>query len=699
MSAQPSAQPEWHKPPSLSESQVYQLFSSGIPRLDLSGHDIGTDGVLNALAGCLRRENNCIDLDISDCNIGAKIEVLVNAINSNPQCRLRGLHMQQNGFGPNNGREHIRRLMKYNTSLQKVYLAGNDLAQDGFTVHAVIAGLRENPRSRILYIDLSSNGFEVLPFAELEELLHQRQHLFINFNSNEVTRNPKMQRSSQMLFQRHHVVNAMLNGQPPRGPSGPPSQGKGSVPGSHGGYTPMSMATMQRPGSHGSHAYTPISQSGIGTPNAYGPPGVPAHPNTQLGSQGGTPGPPGAPKGPGCGICGQPLVEFKYQCFNCPKFSMCTNCYNKHSRTPLHPNDHSFVGMEIAPPPAPKPEPEPEPKQVDVDDLSEGPPGKGKEVVCSQCNQVGHKSSECPQRPTSTSSAIFEKGKKRVTVPSEPEIMDVVSEGSSDEGQSSQELPSKAAVEPAPAPQPAAVSEAPNSTSAPPRLAPTAAPRSQSPLKAQILSNLKNLGIKMDEDDSSSEEEPPPRIRRPVHQAAPRSPRKVSISNEVTVAHVSTVRGSAQRWDSDDESDSSDDRPKRRRSPKPALAPISMKAKQVKVLAESDSKYLPDRDERVLWDAPATASPRIPITYVKVPATDIAAKVAKAKKDGRQSYQFASKCKRDLMCTAAPVHTNARNGPGAYAPGDGKPTVFGKPLKGSGNRPAGHNTRGRPVWG
>ena len=113
-----SAQPGWHKPSYLSEGQIYQLFSNGTPRLDLSGLDITTDPVLNALAGCLRRENGCIDLDISNCKIGAKIEVLVNAINQNPRCRLRGLHMQQNGFGPNNAREHLRRLMKYNTSLQ-----------------------------------------------------------------------------------------------------------------------------------------------------------------------------------------------------------------------------------------------------------------------------------------------------------------------------------------------------------------------------------------------------------------------------------------------------------------------------------------------------------------------------------------------------------------------------------------------------
>jgi len=132
------------------------------------------------------------------------------------------------------------------------------------------------------------------------------------------------------------------------------------------------------------------------------------------------------------------------------------------------------------------------------------------------------------------------------------------------------------------------------------------------------------------------------------------------------------------------------------RTPKSAAATPSPR-RRPKPRDESPAPdYPPDRDERVLVRPTAAAAPRIPISYLAVPSTDIAAVVAE-----RCKRAARAKVKRPPTpheANTKPRDPQSRLGPGTYTK-DLTTVPFVRPKPGTRNRSPGFNTRGRPIWG
>ena len=195
-----------------------------------------------------------------------------------------------------------------------------------------------------------------------------------------------------------------------------------------------------------------------------------------------------------------------------------------------------------------------------------------------------------------------------------------------------------------------------------------------------VLQVLSSLGLNLsssDEDDSE-----PKRPAKPVHKpAAKPKPRPKPKPRAPSTTTSSESSGSS----SDEESS----HPNRRHV---KTAPTSPPVHKHNIVPEDDRGYIPDRDERQLGPPYGVQPPRVPHTYIIQHKTDIASKAKAAK--ARPSYTFANTTPRDVMITHKRVE---RGGPGAYS----KNTLvvpFGKQPQAKGSRPAGHNTRGRPVW-
>eukprot|EP00667_Euglena_gracilis_P009808 EG_transcript_9970 len=486
----------WHRPPSLgSEGTVADVFGRHSPKLDLSNFSLADPVILNAVATALRTDRSCQELRLTGCGVGAGAAALFDAINANPHGALRALNLRGNGLGPARQAGAIGTFLAHNTSVQRIDIAANALAEDeeGFT--SLFLGLK-SAWAGLRFMDACSNGIQTLPFAAVEEALTALPYLFINFNSNPVISKADMARITALLKARHQVVSEMLSAAT-------------SVAGS-------------------THRSTPPGAKAAPAPTAPAP--APAATVAAA-----APAPPaGAKPGPVCDNCHNPVVEFQYRCVQCARFRLCMDCYYKHNQKPLHDAEHSFMGMDVPPPKSAATTPAPAPAPVPVE--AEAAAGKQKEVVCGQCGAVGHRAADCSQLPTSSGrEAAVKVATESREDEEEEEIRTEEVTPKADrrplvEAETVVSERSPAAASPPPASQPMAV-EAPSLTtvkqpeSKPPDTVPVARPmpvpvKQTSPLIADIQKMMANLdkGGDSDEDDA-----PARRPRLKPAQPAPRS--------------------------------------------------------------------------------------------------------------------------------------------------------------------------------
>eukprot|EP00668_Euglena_longa_P002068 GGOE01002402.1.p1 GENE.GGOE01002402.1~~GGOE01002402.1.p1 ORF type:complete len:754 (+),score=141.08 GGOE01002402.1:59-2320(+) len=210
-------------------------------------------------------------------------------------------------------------------------------------------------------------------------------------------------------------------------------------------------------------------------------------------------------------------------------------------------------------------------------------------------------------------------------------------------------------------------------------------------LSSQILAQLRNLGIGSDDEGSEEEAEAAVRAKRPatarerLESSRPRpsapeareTPSKATSSLAVKTGSPRRRRGRGQKPTPS--------------APVPQSAPTSPHAGM--------QGFLPDRNERVLLPAPtASSAPRIPLTYLARPPTDIAVVVNERCKRAAKG-KHGPPTLRDTFAAFVPpaALANGRLGPGAYAK-DVTKTPFVRPTVGQHRPPTGYNTRGRPVW-